>query len=540
MANGQMNGVLRHLRRAALRYDGGGMTDRQLLDRFLTAREEAAFEALVRRHGPMVLGVCRRVLVHLHDAEDAFQATFLIMVRKASSIVARETVGNWLFGVAFRTAQKARAAAARRRVKEKQMSRPEAVEEDVWRELRPLLDQELNRLPDKYREPVILCDVEGNTRKEAARRLGWPEGTLSGRLSRARVMLAKRLARHGLALSGGAVAVALSHNAASACVPAPLVSSTVQAAAWVAAGHAAAGVVSAPVAALTEGVMKAMLMTKLKIATAIVLAVGLIGIGFGLYQSQAAAAPDGNKEVGKPPAVGAPAVGAPAKEGEKTDDAAKDDEKINLPKGAAPVQVLASLDKDGKLVVKTAVMGFRVIGAPAGPAGPLPPVPAPGARPPVAPPGGAGFGGGAGGGIVVGGGKVKMVTTVQSTTYDLDDVQILDTKGKKIDKKEMAKLLKEETVAMASLWGQEVDPLHLRVLKEGTLTFILPMPKPGVAPGFPGIAPPGVPVPLPAPLPPGAAPPTPPAGAAPAPPTGIGTATPATPAPPAKRDPSKP
>src|SRR6266851_204758 len=367
MANGQMNGVLRHLRRAALRHDGGGMTDGQLLERFLTAREEAAFEALVRRHGPMVLGVCRRVLVGLHDAEDAFQATFLVLVRKASSIAARETVGNWLYGVAFRTAHKARAAAARRRVKEKQMSRPEALEEDVWQELRPLLDQELNRLPDKYREPVILCDVEGNTRKEAARRLGWPEGTLSGRLSRARVLLAKRLARHGLALSGGAVAVVLSQNAASACVPAPLVSSTVQAAALVAAGHAAAGVVSAPVAALTEGVMKAMLMTKLKIATAVVLAVGLLGVGFGLYQTQAAAAPDGKKEVGKESVVGAPAVGAPAKEEEKTDDDAKDDEKINLPKGAAPIQVLASLDKDGKLVVKTAVMTFRVICLPRGP-----------------------------------------------------------------------------------------------------------------------------------------------------------------------------
>jgi RNA polymerase sigma factor (sigma-70 family) len=533
MANGQMNGVLRHLRRAALRHDGGGMTDGQLLERFLTAREEAAFEALVRRHGPMVLGVCRRVLVGLHDAEDAFQATFLVLVRKASSIVARETVGNWLYGVAFRTAQKARAAAARRRVKEKQMCRPEALEEDVWRELRPLLDQELNRLPDKYREPVILCDVEGNTRKEAARRLGWPEGTLSGRLSRARVLLAKRLARHGLTLSGGAVAVVLSQNAASACVPAPLVSSTVQAAALVVAGHAAAGVVSAPVAALTEGVMKAMLMTKLKIATAVVLAVGLLGVGFGLYQTRAAA-PDGKKEVDKPPAGGAPAVAAPAKEEEKTDDDAKDDEKINLPKGAAPIQVLASLDRDGKLVVKTAVMMFRVIGVPGGPAAPLPVAP-----PAIAPPGGAGFGGGAGGGIAVAG-KVKMVTTVQSQTYDLDDVQILDTKGKKIDKKELAKLLKEETVAMASQWGQAVDPLHLRVLKEGTLTFVLPAPK-GVPGGF-GIGIPGggaVPVPLPT-LPPGAVPPAPPVGLPGAPGFAPAPPVPATPAPPAKKDPSKP
>src|SRR5713101_7776499 len=114
--------LTRDLRRMVLLGGAAGMTDAELLERFLAAREEAAFEALVRRHGPMVLGVCRRVLVGLHDAEDAFQATFLVLVRKASSIAARETVGNWLYGVAFRTAHKARAAAARRRVKEKQMS----------------------------------------------------------------------------------------------------------------------------------------------------------------------------------------------------------------------------------------------------------------------------------------------------------------------------------------------------------------------------------------------------------------------------------
>src|SRR5262249_6261929 len=157
----------------------------------------------------------------------------------------------------------------------------------VWHELRPLLDQELNRLPDKYREPVVLCDLEGNTRKEAAQRLGWPEGTLSGRLSRARVLLGRRLARHGLVLSGGALAATLSCNAVSAAVPAPLVSSTVQAAALVAAGHAAASAVSAPVAALTEGVLQAMFVTKLKIVTAVALAVGLLGVGFGLYVTRA-------------------------------------------------------------------------------------------------------------------------------------------------------------------------------------------------------------------------------------------------------------
>src|SRR5207253_7412067 len=126
-----MQGLLRHLRRLATRHELT-TTDGQLLEGFLRTRDEVAFEELLRRHGPMVLGVCRRVLVHLHDAEDAFQATFLVFARKAASIVTRESVGNWLYGVAYRTAQKARAAAARRRTKEKQMSRPEALEEDVW------------------------------------------------------------------------------------------------------------------------------------------------------------------------------------------------------------------------------------------------------------------------------------------------------------------------------------------------------------------------------------------------------------------------
>src|SRR5260370_36102859 len=141
MASSQMDRVLRSLRRAALQHDGE-MSDRQLLERFLTAREEAAFEALVRRHGPMVLGVCRRVLVHHHDAEDAFQATFLVLVRKAASIVARETVGNWLYSVAYRTAQKARTAVARRRGKEKHMCKAGPREQDGLRALRPPLEQE--------------------------------------------------------------------------------------------------------------------------------------------------------------------------------------------------------------------------------------------------------------------------------------------------------------------------------------------------------------------------------------------------------------
>ncbi len=307
MTTGPLSGVLRHLRGAALPQDGGPMTDGQLLEGFITRRDEAAFQALVRRHGPMVLGVCRRVLHHAQDAEDAFQAAFLVLARKANAIGRRELVGNWLYGVAYRAALEVKAA--RRRVRERQVSampEPEAVARaEVWPDLRPVLDQELNRLPDKYRVAVVLCDLEGRTRREVARQLGVPEGTLSGRLTTGRRMLAGRLTRHGFALSSGALAAVLSPGAASAGVPAPLLISTVKAAMRVAAGPAAAtGVISAKVAALTEGVLKAMLLMKLKTATTICLAVGVLAAGAGLlsHHALAAQAAEGKGEA-RPPAA---------------------------------------------------------------------------------------------------------------------------------------------------------------------------------------------------------------------------------------------
>jgi RNA polymerase sigma factor (sigma-70 family) len=289
MASGQPSGIVRHLRRVALLQDGGGLTDGQLLECFLTRHDEAAFEALVRRHGAMVLGVCRRVLRNTHDAEDAFQTTFLVLVRKARSIDQRELVGNWLYGVAYRAALEAKAA--RRRVRERQVNvlpEPEAVAEaDAWRELRPVLDSELDRLPDKYRVPVVLCDLEGRTRRDVARQLGIPVGTLSGRLTTARRLLARRLARHGLALSGGALVAVLSQEAAPACSPA-LVHVTVQSAARLAAGQAPAGLISVKVAALVEGVLKTMLLTKLKIALVVVLLASSLAGAVALFAPEAA------------------------------------------------------------------------------------------------------------------------------------------------------------------------------------------------------------------------------------------------------------
>ena len=281
-----------HRALAALLQEDGDLADGQLLDHFLAHHDETAFEALVRRHGPMVMGVCRRVLRNSHDAEDAFQATFLVLVRKAASVVPREMVGNWLYGVAYRTALGAKTACARRRAKEREMPRREALDEDIWSKLRPLLDHELSHLPDKYRVPIVLCDLESKSRKEAARQLGWSEGTLSGRLARARILLARRLSARGLTLSGGALAAALAGNTALASVPSGLLMSMVKAATLLASGSAtAAAAVSVKVAVLMQGVLRAMVMTKVKTALVCLIAVGVMGGGIGAinYSPRAAA-----------------------------------------------------------------------------------------------------------------------------------------------------------------------------------------------------------------------------------------------------------
>ncbi len=268
-----------------LQQAGGGLSDGQLLGRFIAARDEAAFAALVRRHGAMVLGVCRRVLHDFHAAEDAFQVTFLVLARKAASVVKRESVGCWLYGTAYRTAMEARTMSARRRARERPMSDvpPPAIVPAEAQDWRPLLDRELSLLPDKYRAAIVQCDLEGRTRREAARLLGITEGTLSSRLARGRTLLARRLTNCGVALSGGALAVALGQEAASAAMPAGWACSTAKAAALVAAGQTAA--VSTTAVLLMKGVMKAMLLKKLRLAVGAVMVMAAFGlVGFG-YQS---------------------------------------------------------------------------------------------------------------------------------------------------------------------------------------------------------------------------------------------------------------
>jgi RNA polymerase sigma factor (sigma-70 family) len=273
--------AIEHIRKVV----GDGLRDGELLGRYVDRRDEAALAALVHRHGPLVWGVCRRLLGH-HDAEDAFQATFIVLVRKASSIAHGEALANWLYGVAHQTALQARRSAARRRAREVQVTQmPDAeAPRERWADLQPLLDEELSRLPDHYRTVLVLSDLQGKTRKEVAAQLGRPEGTVASRLVRARSMLAKRLTQRGVALSGGALAAVLSQSTGSAGVPAAVVSSTIKAASLCAAGRAA---IPVQVAALAEGVLKAMLLNKLKPALAVLVVVAMVGlIGFGMARGQ--------------------------------------------------------------------------------------------------------------------------------------------------------------------------------------------------------------------------------------------------------------
>jgi RNA polymerase sigma factor (sigma-70 family) len=262
------------------------LTDAQLLQRFIIRRDEAAFEALMRRHGPMVLGTCRRLLRQGADAEDAFQATFLVLAHKGASIGKRDSVASWLYGVAYRTALKAQAEAARRRAYEGPLTDAAVaptVRDLAWEELRAVLDEEVNRLPQRYRAPVVLCYFEDKTYAEAACALGLAAGTVASRLARARDLLRRRLVRRGFSLSAGLLATLVSQEGLAAAVPTALLTSGLKGAGLVAAGQPLAGaIVSAQVVTLMKGVLKTMLLTKLKIVAALLLAAGVVGTGAGL------------------------------------------------------------------------------------------------------------------------------------------------------------------------------------------------------------------------------------------------------------------
>ena len=291
MASGSLNTVLHYLRRLGPA-EGDALGDAQLLVRYARHGDEAAFAALVRRHGPLVWGVCARVLGRGPDAEDAFQATFLVLVRKAGALRGPDALGPWLYGVASRVARKARAAGARRQGREKALAEDvpaaEAPGDVVWRDLRPVLDEEVGRLPEKYRTAVVLCYLEGLSDAEAARRLACPRGTVHSRLARARQQLQRRLSRRGVGLPTGLLAAALAAHTTPAAAPAALVESAVQSSLSFGRSGASAALTASAVA-LAQGVLRSMLISKLKLAVAVLLTLGLAGTGAGLFKQYGAA-----------------------------------------------------------------------------------------------------------------------------------------------------------------------------------------------------------------------------------------------------------
>lgn len=280
MPSGQLDKVVRHLRRMTGLSDAQRSTDGQLLERYISCRDENAFAELVHRYGRLVRSVCRNILHHEQDIEDAFQVTFLIFARKAASIRKSSSVASWLFGVAYRTAMNAKRTRARRCEKQRELqgrSREQPDTQASLREIQAILDEEVQRLPEKYRAPFILCCLEGKSRAEVGQQLGVKEGTVSSRLALARKQLQQRLTRRGVVLSAALCAVELSRTAAAASVPPILVKGTIQAALSFAAGKAAAThLISAEVASLANGVLEATFAKTVRITTIALLTIGFV------------------------------------------------------------------------------------------------------------------------------------------------------------------------------------------------------------------------------------------------------------------------
>jgi RNA polymerase sigma factor (sigma-70 family) len=280
MPREQLDLVLGHLRRVTGPVAEEELTDAQLLERYVAGRDEEAFATLVRRHGRLVRSVCRHVLHHEEDTGDAFQATFLVFACKAASIQKTNSVASWLYGVAYRTAMNARRARTRRskeQVEVRGCSPEGPCTEAALREVQTILDDEVKNLAEKYRAPFVLCCLEGKSRAEAARELGWKEGTVFSRLARARKELQQRLSRRGVVLTAALCAIELSRTGVTAAVRPALLNCTIKAALSFAADKtAAADLMSAEVTTLAKGVLQNMCTSKLKIATALLLTAGLL------------------------------------------------------------------------------------------------------------------------------------------------------------------------------------------------------------------------------------------------------------------------
>jgi RNA polymerase sigma factor (sigma-70 family) len=286
MAKAPFSDLLTYLRKVCAVDAARDLSDAELLSRFKVEHDETAFSVLVHRHGPMVLGVCRRVLGSGANTEDAFQATFMVLVRRAGSIYCfNSSLSSWLYGVAQRVAIKARKQEATRRLRERQretMLTAEPLDDLTWQELLGVLDEEMARLADKFRAPLVLCYLQGKSYEQAARELGWPKGTLTKRIGRARELLRQQLVRRGVTLSAGALATVLCEKLTGPAVGATLTINTVKAAVSLAAGKAAAVTyASAHVKALADGAMTGVGCVNAKVvlmAMAIGLAVGGLGV----------------------------------------------------------------------------------------------------------------------------------------------------------------------------------------------------------------------------------------------------------------------
>jgi RNA polymerase sigma factor (sigma-70 family) len=293
---GSSAGILRQVRKLIKHQPAGSFSDRELLERFSQHRDEAAYGELVRRHGTLVQGVCRRMLNHTQDAEDAFQATFLLLAQKASSLGKRASVANWLFGAARYVSARAKTAARRRRRHEAKAATTEMQEtrDDVtWEELKEVLDAELGHLPEHYRTPVLLCYLEGKTQEEAARELGWTPTTVRGRLYRGRDLLKRRLTRRGISFGAGLLVSILSQSSASAAM-AMLRKATIEAVLHHTAGKT--GTISAEVVALAEEALPMIAAAKTRLVVGFLLALTIIAAAAGLLAHQSVSNSDDDKK----------------------------------------------------------------------------------------------------------------------------------------------------------------------------------------------------------------------------------------------------
>jgi RNA polymerase sigma factor (sigma-70 family) len=339
VGHAQLEGVVRHVRAFGRTEALSEAPDAQLLQRFAAAREEGAFTALLRRHGPMVLGVSRRVLGNAQDAEDVYQAAFLLLARKAAAIRKREAVASWLYGVARRLALKAKAQGAKRQARERRaadMRNTQASADADWPDVQAALEAALEELPEGYRAALVSCYLEGKTHAEAARHLGCPLATLRTRIARGRKLLRERLAGRGLALSGAGLFALLVASSTLPAAPAPLLKATAKAALSFAAGQPAAKLCTGRVAELVEEGTQTMLLSKTKLATALLLTAGLLAGTGALARLRPAAAAE------EPPA--ARKAEAPKSEAAK-------------PEGAKPAAPAVPDDDQGDIAFAGRVLG---------------------------------------------------------------------------------------------------------------------------------------------------------------------------------------